>query len=58
MARVRDLLDTIGNVILAGYDWRAVWRPGRPAPTSTRWPEQSTTCVIRRLPVTSPRRTS
>jgi type I restriction enzyme R subunit len=24
MARVRDLLDTIGNVILAGYDWRAV----------------------------------
>ena len=24
MARVRDLLDTIGNVILAGYDWRAM----------------------------------
>ena len=24
IARVRDLLDTIGNVILAGYDWRAV----------------------------------
>src|SRR6185437_7801661 len=23
MAKVRDLLDTIGNVILAGYDWRA-----------------------------------
>jgi type I restriction enzyme R subunit len=24
MSKVRDLLDTIGNVILAGYDWRAV----------------------------------
>jgi type I restriction enzyme, R subunit len=24
MARVRDLLDTVGNVILAGYNWRAV----------------------------------
>jgi type I restriction enzyme, R subunit len=24
MAKVRDLLDTVGNVILAGYDWRAV----------------------------------
>ena len=24
MPRVRDLLDTIGNVILAGYDWRTV----------------------------------
>ena len=24
LAQVRDLLDTIGNVILAGYDWRAV----------------------------------
>ena len=24
MASVRDLLDTIGNVILAGYDWRAM----------------------------------
>ncbi|MGH3397164.1 MAG: type I restriction endonuclease subunit R, partial [Streptosporangiaceae bacterium] len=23
MAKVRDLLDTIGNIILAGYDWRA-----------------------------------
>ena len=24
MSKVRDLLDTIGNVILIGYDWRAV----------------------------------
>ena len=24
MSKVRDLLDTIGNVILVGYDWRAV----------------------------------
>jgi type I restriction enzyme R subunit len=24
ISRARDLLDTIGNVILAGYDWRAV----------------------------------
>ncbi len=24
MSKVRDLLDTIGNVILTGYDWRAV----------------------------------
>jgi type I restriction enzyme, R subunit len=24
LSQVRDLLDTIGNVILAGYDWRAV----------------------------------
>ena len=22
MSKVRDLLDTIGNVILVGYDWR------------------------------------
>ena len=31
MARVRDLLDTIGNVILAGYDWRAVRSARSPA---------------------------
>jgi len=23
MSRVRDLIDTVGNVVLAGYDWRA-----------------------------------
>jgi hypothetical protein len=35
LARVRELHDVIGNVILGGYDWRESWRPGRRGRSST-----------------------
>ena len=56
MAKVRDLLDTIGNVILAGYDWRAVRSPGRRGHTSTRCSARSTTCATRQRPATRSRK--
>ena len=50
LAKVRDLLPSIGDVILAGYDWRARWLPKRRGLTSTRSSGQWTTCVTPQTP--------